>query len=71
MEGKTEFVVFCIENLASRLGKNAADVYLALTDEKKFLSMYIIPNYEILHTQSKEYIIDDLLEAAKEAGVKI
>ena len=49
-----EFAVFCIENVAIRLDKNAEDVYKALTEKSDILSSYIIPEYEMLHTQSKD-----------------
>lgn len=32
---------------------------------------YIIPEYEMLHTQSKEYIIHDIAELMAERGVKL
>lgn len=32
---------------------------------------YIIPEYEMLHTQGKEYIVNDILETMKERGVKL
>ena len=38
-----EFAVFCIENVAIRLDKNAEDVYKALTEKSDILSSYIIP----------------------------
>ena len=57
-----EFAVFCIENIAKRLGKNAEDVYRLLTEKSDILNSYIIPEYEMLHTQSKEYIIDDIVD---------
>lgn len=50
-----EFAVFCIENIAIRLGKNAEEIYQALTEKSDILNSYIIPEYEILHTQSKDY----------------
>lgn len=66
-----EFVIFCIESIAKRLGKNAKSVYQALTEQSDILKNYIIPEYEILHTQGKEYIIDDILEFMNEKGVEI
>lgn len=66
-----EFVIFCIESIAKRLGKNAESVYRALTEQSDILKNYIIPEYEILHTQGKEYIIDDILEFMNEKGVEI
>ena len=69
MNGKTEFVIFCIENLAVRLQKNAAVVYDLLSKQSQILSGYILPNYEVLHSQGKEYILDDLVEVMREEGV--
>jgi hypothetical protein len=66
-----EFAVFCIENIAKRLGKNAEDVYLLLTEKSDILNSYIIPEYEMLHTQSKEYIIDDLISLMEERGIQL
>lgn len=66
-----EFAVFCIENIANYLGKNAEEVYKALSIRSDILKDYIIPEYEMLHTQSREYIIDDIIEIMKERGVKV
>ena len=66
-----EFVVFCIENVATRLGVDAERVYQALTERSDILSSYIIPEYEVLHTQSREYIVNDILDVMKERGVKV
>lgn len=43
-------------------------VYKALTDKSNILDSYIIPEYEILHTQSKDYIVDDIISLMKEKG---
>lgn len=64
-----EFAIFCIENIAAKLGVSAEKVYDALTEKSDILSDYIIPEYEILHTQGKEYIVDDIIEVMKERGV--
>lgn len=56
-----EFAIFCIENIAAKLGVSAEKVYDALTEKSDILNDYIIPEYEILHTQGKEYIVDVLL----------
>ena len=66
-----EFAVFCIENLAIRLGKNAEEIYKMLTEESNILSDYIIPEYEVLHTQSKDYIVDDIISSMQERGIKV
>ena len=64
-----EFAIFCIENIAANLGVSAEKVYDALTEKSDILNDYIIPEYEILHTQGKEYIVDDIIEVMKERGV--
>lgn len=66
-----EFVVFCIENVAAKLNVNAERVYQAFTEKSDILNSYIVPEYEILHTQSREYIVNDLLEVMKERGVEV
>ena len=64
-----EFAIFCIENVAAKLGVSAEKVYNALAEKSDILNDYIIPEYEVLHTQGKEYIVDDIIEVMKERGV--
>lgn len=66
-----EFVVFCIENIAIRLEKKGEDIYQALTEKSDILNNYIIPEYEMLHTQSKDYIIDDIISLMEERGLQL
>ncbi len=61
----------CIENVASKLNVDATKVYAALTEQTDILNEYIIPEYEVLHTQSKEYIVNDIIDIMKERGVKL
>jgi len=57
----TEFAVFCLENTAKRIGINPRDVLLELkrTDG---IERFLYPSYPTLHTQGKEYIVDEVLE---------
>ena len=64
-----EFAVFCIENLAESLGVHGEQVYKALTEKSDILYGYIVPEYETLHTQSREYIVQDILDVMRERGV--
>lgn len=66
-----EFAVFCIENVAAKLGVNAERVYQAFIGKGNILNGYIVPEYEALHTQSREYIVNDLLDVMKERGVEV
>lgn len=50
---------------------NAAHVYQAFTEKSDILNSYIVPEYEMLHTQSREYIVDDLLDVMKEKEVEV
>lgn len=65
-----EFAVFCIENVAAKLAVDAERVYQAFAEKSDILNGYIVPEYEVLHTQSREYIVDDLLDVMKERGVE-
>lgn len=64
-----EFAVFCIENLARREGKPAEEVYAELADRSGLLDGYVVPSYDFLHTQDKEYILDDIERAMAAKGV--
>ena len=66
-----EFAVFCIENVAAKLGVDAERVYQAFTEKSDILNGYIVPEYEALHTQSREYIVDDLIDMMKEKKVEV
>ena len=64
-----EFAIFCIENVAAYLERDAKEVYTMLTKESDILNSYIVPEYEMLHTQGKEYIVNDIVEVMRERGV--
>lgn len=66
---EVEFSVFCVENVAAKLGLSGDKVYQLLIEDKDILDEYIIPNYEMLHTQDKEYIVNDIIDYMKECGV--
>ena len=68
-EKELEFAIFCIENVALFLKMDAQEVYKMLTEESEILYHYIIPEYEMLHTQGKEYIVNDIIDLMKEKGV--
>lgn len=68
-KNEIEFAIFCIENVAAKLGIPGDEAYGLLAEKSKILDEYIIPNYEILHTQSKEYIVNDIVDYMEECGV--
>ncbi|CAI3394679.1 hypothetical protein CIRMBP1257_01433 [Enterococcus cecorum] len=66
-----EFAIFCIENVAARLNVDSRKIYDALTEQSDILKEYIVPEYAVLHTQSKEYIVDDIIDVMKEKVVNL
>ena len=62
-----DFITFCVGSLADALHWSASRVYKALRTTG-LLNGYIVPCYDVLHTFSKEYIVDDLTEALREKG---
>ena len=70
-EKELNFAFFCIENIAMYLGVDAERVYEALTVKSDILNGYIVPCYEALHTQGKEYIVEDIVGLMKERGVEV
>ena len=63
------FAVFCIEALADELGVPGNIIHRMLTEDSNILDAYIVPCYDALHTQGKDYIVTELLELMKERGV--
>ena len=64
IDKQTEFVVFCIENTAIRTGLSGKDIYTELKRTDGIKS-FIYPSYNALHTQSKEYIVDETINYLK------
>ena len=65
-----DFITYCIGNLSRRLGMSAGEVYRKLKDTG-ILSSYIVQSYDVLHTFSKEYIMEDLIDYMREKGVLV
>ncbi|MCL2169381.1 MAG: DUF3791 domain-containing protein [Defluviitaleaceae bacterium] len=66
-----DFLVFCIEGVASALNISGDSVYSYLTSKSKILDEYILPHYDALHTQGKDYIVEDIIEQMKSEGLPI
>ena len=63
-----EYSVFCIENVAKKLGKTGTEIFQILNNSG-LLHSYIIPSYEALHTQSKQYIVDEIVSVLKDRNL--
>ena len=64
------FVVSCIEDVADTLGVDFLEVYRRM-DTVKMIDEYIIPNYEVLHSESRKNVTEGLIDTLKrwEEGV--
>lgn len=69
MDKKTlEFVTYCISKLSQVLKLPQREVYRRLK-ESRILYDYIVPSYDVLHTFSSHYLMDDLTDYMREKGV--
>lgn len=57
-----EFVIFAIESAAQKMSIPAPVLYSRL-EKLNLIRQYLISGYDMLHTQSREYIADTLVEA--------
>ena len=64
---RLDFITFCVGSLADTLHVSASQVYSALR-LSGVLNDYIVPCYDVLHTFSKDYLVEELTEVLKERG---
>lgn len=65
-----DFATFCIGNLAVKLNIPQREVYNQLKTSG-ILFDYIIKGYDVLHTFSKEYLMNDIISYMNEKGLKL
>ena len=58
------FVASCIEDVADTLGVDYYEVYRRM-DAVKMIDEYIIPNYEVLHSENRRNVTDGLIDTLK------
>lgn len=63
-----EFVTYCIAKLSSALQLPQQEIYKRLK-ASGILYGYIVPSYDVLHTFSSRYLMEDLTGYMKEKGV--
>ncbi|MBO5585317.1 MAG: DUF3791 domain-containing protein [Bacteroidaceae bacterium] len=69
MDKKTlEFVTYCIGKLSILLKLPQQEIYKRLKTSG-ILYGYIVPSYDVLHTFSSRYLMEDLTEYMREKGV--
>lgn len=64
------YIMWMIHTCANRWRVSPARVYQALK-ASGCLWEYLVPNYDILHTQSSAYVAEDIEEYIKREGVTV
>lgn len=67
-KNKLEFVTYCIGKLSALLPLPQQEVYKRLKNSG-ILFDYIVPSYDVLHTFSSKYLMEDLIDYMREKGV--
>lgn len=60
-EIKLAFAASCVEGAARKLGVPYIEVYERMK-KVELIDNYILKHYDTLHTESREYLIDDVIE---------
>ena len=60
-EVKLAFAAQCVEGTARKLGVPYIEVYERMR-KVDLINKFILPHYDTLHTKSKEYLIEDVIE---------
>jgi hypothetical protein len=63
------FAVCCIEALADELQVAGNEIYKMLAEKSDILDGYIIPHYDILHTQGLPWLMEDITRLMKKKGL--
>ena len=58
------FVASCIEDVADKLGVDYAEIYHRM-DAVGMIDNYIIPHYDVLHTESRENVTEGMIATLK------
>lgn len=60
-EIKLAFAASCVEGVARKLGVPYIEVYERMK-RVDLIDKYILKHYDTLHTESREYLIEDVIE---------
>lgn len=69
-ENELSFSIFILYSLAEKWSKTPAAVYNIL-NSTGILDNYVIAGYDMLHTQGKEYLVEDITDFVREKGVYV
>lgn len=63
------FVMYIIHSCARRWGRTPAQTYRSLK-ESGCIDGFLVPNYDILHTQSSDYVVSNVEDYLQARGVR-
>ena len=69
-KNEIEFAVFLIHRLSRAWDKTVPETYRILS-ESNILGGYILPCYDVLHTQGESYLLEDITSYARERGALV
>ena len=64
-----DFVIFCLECYKAEFNLNGKKIYEIF--EKHGVFDYLRDGYDMLHTQGKEWLMNDITQYFKNRGVKL
>ena len=64
------FVVYMIHRCANRWGLSPAEVYGKLR-ESGCIGEYLVPCYDVLHTQYSAYVLEDIEQFLRNRGIAV
>ena len=64
------YVIYMIHACADNWGHNPSEVYKKMKSANCIMG-FLVPNYEILHTQSTQYVMEDIKEYLSVRGISI
>ena len=64
------FVVYMIHRCANQWGCSPAAVYRKLK-ESGCIDTYLVPFYDVLHTQSSQYVLNDIALYLRNRGIAV
>lgn len=64
------FVIYMIHACANKWGKLPSEVYSMLS-RTDCINGFLVKHYDVLHTQSTEYVVNDITEYLRVRGVQL
>ena len=64
------YVIYMIHACAKNWGHNPSEIYKKMKKTNCIMG-FLVPNYEILHTQSTQYVMEDIKEYLTIRGISI